>query len=150
MRIHHSFAVLGAFGVCSIAAGGSIQPGTSPFMHTSRFAAQATDLSNGTILVTGGNPDSFSAQNNPDAEIYDSLARTFTAIAVPMTARKIQTGQSHRRVRHTATLLNDGTVLLVGGADFYAGSSAEIFETPGTFTASGSAKSFRVGHTATS
>jgi hypothetical protein len=70
------------------------------------------------VLVTGGGP----ASN----EVFDPLSGTWSA-----TASMIE-----GRASHTATLLSDGTVLVVGGYGIDAGgvlSSAEIYD-PGSGT----------------
>ena len=100
-------------------------------MITSRSDPDAVLLPDGTVLVTGGTgldigPSFFLAS----AELYDSSTGTFTATG-NMTAR---------RVRHTATVLNDGRVLITGGispvgtgASFnvdWIQSSAEIYTPP--------------------
>jgi uncharacterized protein (TIGR03437 family) len=86
-------------------------------------------LPDSAVLVTGGvtydrGPDFFRAS----AELYDSSTGTFTT-AGNMTAR---------RVGHTATVLNDGRVLITGGisadvtpftTDWFP-SSAEIYTPP--------------------
>jgi large repetitive protein len=65
-----------------------------------------TSLRDGRILITGGiqlRGSGFGAA--PATEIYDPLSGTFTAKDLMMRGRWL----------HTATLLNDGRVLLVGG-----------------------------------
>ena len=54
------------------------------------------------------------------------------------------------RFAHTATLLNDGRVLIAGGGSYPAISSAELYDpVAGTFSPTGSMTARRVGHTAT-
>jgi ethanolamine utilization protein EutQ (cupin superfamily) len=60
-------------------------------------------LNDGTILIAGGLDGSYAP--TAAAEIYDPSAGTFTAIA----------SMHFARAYHTATLLPDGTVLIVGG-----------------------------------
>jgi Galactose oxidase, central domain/Kelch motif len=78
-------------------------------MITSRSSFSATVLRNGKVLVVGGfnvdNP-STGGSKTAKAEIYDPHTGTWHA-AAPM---------HHTREGHTATLLRDGTVLVVGGA----------------------------------
>jgi hypothetical protein len=62
------------------------------------------------------------------------------------------TGELHSpRMDHTATLLNDGRVLVVGGSDgFDTLASAELYDpTSGSWTAAGRMTVARYGHTAT-
>ncbi|MGB6486912.1 MAG: PASTA domain-containing protein [Steroidobacteraceae bacterium] len=80
-------------------------------MTEPRFGHTATLLANGTVLITGGysnesstNPDLPVTWNN--AEIYDPIANTFTAITATMAVGRAQ---------HTATLLANGKVLIAGG-----------------------------------
>jgi hypothetical protein len=69
---------------------------------------------NGTVLVTGGEDG-----NNPlaSAEVYDPTAGTFSATGSMVNTREW----------HTATLLNDGTVLVTGGAGSGPG-TAEVYQ----------------------
>jgi hypothetical protein len=116
-------------------------------MTASRYSHAATLLTDGTVLITGGGGYS----NNglflgglASAELYDSSAGTFTATGSMTT----------RRAGATATLLNDGRVLISGGSQFQPGSagpasglsSAELYTPavavpgPALFTVSGDAK----------
>jgi hypothetical protein len=90
-------------------------------MKTARATHTATRLANGQVLITGGfnldvtNPDlSFSS-----AEIFDPTGGTFSLTA-DMTAV---------RSKHTATLLNNGQVLIAGGDNAFvrALASAELY-----------------------
>ena len=117
---------------------------TSGSMTDSRIAATGTLLSNGEVLVTGGNqlPGTLDA-----AEIFDPSAGTFTATTGAMT---------QARDHHTATLLNDHTVLIAGGDNgggllvptVYV--SAELYDpTTNKFSATGAMFAPRTWHTGT-
>ena len=76
------------------------------------------------------------------ADIFDPATGHFTATAGPMVVA---------REGHTATLLNDGRVLIAGGQDNSNNTltSAEIYDPAnGTFSAVGSMTSTRQGHAA--
>jgi hypothetical protein len=102
---------------------------TTGAMNVARVGQTATLLTNGQVVLTGGNS---SCQTNPcttesSTEIYDPTASTFSVSRSMTTAR---TG-------HTATLLSDGSVLLVGGfANGATLSSIELYQ-PSSFTPSG-------------
>ena len=74
----------------------------------SRETATATLLPNGTVLVAGGATDQGSAAT-AQVEIYNPGNSTFATLATHLL---------NPRTSHTATLLNDGTVLLVGGQNW--------------------------------
>ncbi len=110
-------------------------------MSEARSEHTSTLLANGKVLVVGGVPDNV-------AELYDPATGTFT----PTTGELTVGG----RWGCTATLLNDGTVLIAGGRDaenVWDGdplNDAELFNpTTGTFTATGAMTQFRYDHTAT-
>ena len=67
----------------------------------------ATLLNDGTVLIAGGSNVTTGTTLN-SAEIYDPVAGTFTLLS--NTLNTARAGQ-------TATLLNNGQVLLVGGID---------------------------------
>jgi N-acetylneuraminic acid mutarotase len=101
--------------------GGWMQAGT---MHSPRTQGTATLLDDGRVLVAGGGSvgaPTFAA--TAGAEIYDPTTNSWTVAA----------SMSIPRSLHTATLLDDGEVLVTGGATAYTNSlgavtaSAEIY-----------------------
>ena len=126
-------------------------PATATFlptgsMTTPRAGATATLLANGKVLIAGGfGPGVSSLPRLNSAELYDPLTGTFAAtgsMVVP-------------RILHTSTLLNNGSVLIVGGTDSSTGggaavASAELYDpSTGTFKLTGSMLTDRAQHTAT-
>ena len=93
-------------------------------MNVMRSSHAATLLADGRVLVTGGSTVSSAAAkgyvNNTSAEIYDPVANTWTALPPMSVAR------SH----HTATLLPDGKVLVVGGENllYLVEPTAEVYD----------------------
>jgi len=77
-------------------------------MTTARESHTATLLKDGNVLITGGHQGRRSAITiYASAEIYNPTNGTFTATA----------NLTMKRHKHDATLLDDGTVLIVGGSD---------------------------------
>ncbi|MDQ6722220.1 MAG: hypothetical protein M3003_15685, partial [Candidatus Dormibacteraeota bacterium] len=74
-------------------------------MATARLDHTATLLPSGKVLVAGGLDAVFPASSLLSTELYDPTTNSWSA-AAPMFAG---------RGRHTATLLSDGRVLVVGG-----------------------------------
>jgi WD40 repeat protein len=111
-------------------------------MSVGRTAPTATLLPNGKVLITGGDSCflfSYYTGECPLAstELYDPVTET-TAPAASM---------SVTRSFHTATLLNNGKVLVVGG---WASSTSELYDpATNTFTNSGNTSVIRDSHTAT-
>lgn len=113
-------------------------------MNTPRYWHTATLLPNGKVLIAGGTgtignfdpetssymvtagPNGTSGNALATAELFDPQTGQFTYTSGPMTSA---------RTRHTATLLQDGTVLIAGGMDANGNalSTAEIYN-PSTDT----------------
>lgn len=105
-------------------------------MNQARVGHTATLLNDGTVLVAGSLTEpNATGDSSASAEIYELGTETWTAI-----------GDMHEpRTGHTATLLTDGTVLVVG-----AGESAELYDPVGrTWTAIQGPSEARIVHTAT-
>jgi|GEM_PF-3548911 len=120
---------------------------TTGNMNTARwFHTGNITLSNGDVLIAGGTDSGFDIAYNT-SELYDPTSSTFS-----YTTGDMVTG----RFMHTATLLNNGNVLLVGGYDaagYNSGiplASAELYNpTTQTFTTTaGSLNIARAQHSA--
>jgi hypothetical protein len=110
-------------------------------MTVSRSQHSATMLQGGTVLITAGWGVSPAPNNQSTAETFDPASGTFTA-----------TGSlSVGRNTHTATLLQDGRVLVVGGIGLIGTiQQAEIYDpSSGSFSIAGLPNSLRAAHTAT-
>ena len=122
-----------------------------PDMVFPRRHATFTALPDGRVFVAGGiqlRGTGFGA--SPNTEVYDPRSSTF--VEGPRMVAALG------RWLHTATLLEDGRVLLVGGRDNNCGTScayaslgtAEIYDpVTARFAATGSLRVSRFGHTAT-
>ena len=132
-------------------------PATGQFVATGsmtdkRGSHTATLLQDGKVLIAGGYNDIDSVNDlyltTMTAELYDPATGQFTATG----------SMSQKRAHHTATLLQNGKVLIAGGAYVDANvsgyvvylASAELYD-PGTgkFTAIGGMSLARSDHTAT-
>jgi hypothetical protein len=113
-------------------------------MTLARSSHSATALGNGMVLVAAGvwAPYPLPPCQGTSAEIYD-----------PVTGMFARTGDMTIWMRtQTATLLPNGTVLMVGGSDpaSHALAAADLFDPNAlTFTAAGRMGTTRFGHTAT-
>ncbi len=132
-------------------------PATGSFTLTSsmaspRYSHTATLLPNGKVLVTGGfGASGTDGEGDPilprvlgSAELYNPSAGAFEVTSNLKTGRGL----------HTATLLTNGKVLIVGGTVEKSGGAstpmAELYDpTTGAFTPTGSMATPRSGHTAT-
>lgn len=152
-RAHHSATLL-SNGKVLIAGGKSgndhssaeiYDPDTGLFTFTgnmgnARADHTATMLFNGKVLIAGGNRNN-GGNGAPlsSAELFDPMTGLFTATGNMATEKNA----------HSATLLANGRVLIVGG--WFSSRSAELYDsTTGIFTATaGSTGTARSNHTAT-
>lgn len=114
-------------------------------LDTPRYGFTATLLRDGRVLVLGGLNNLNNGGPLSSAEIYDPASGVFTPAG----------NMTMPRNHHSATLLDDGRVLIAGTADYSsrpltAVGSAELFDpTTGGFTPTGSMVVARYFHTAT-
>jgi hypothetical protein len=108
-------------------------------MTVRRGEPRATRLTNGDVLITGGDDHDGLDAHLASAEIFHASTLSFQA-----------TGSMHdARVSHTATLLQDGRVLVVGGHGAKLNASAELYDLKtGKFVETGSLITARYKHTA--
>jgi N-acetylneuraminic acid mutarotase len=120
-------------------------------MSTARYQHTASLLGNGEVLVAGGNDINGTCSCTTfvsSADLYNPATNIFTATGTLNVAR----------YAHTATVLQDGTVLVVGGfggptSTLQSGggvlASAEIYNpAAGTWTVTSSMTTARMSHTA--
>jgi Galactose oxidase, central domain len=145
-------SVTGASPVHVLAKASGFTP-TGSMTHA-REDHTATLLNDGKVLVAGGmqwtygrggcfrSSNCYVLNALLSAEVYDPTTGKFTLTG----------NMTVNRVFHTATLLPDGKVLIIGGDDRYGNvyASAEIFDpSTGVFAATGSMAYARSAHTAT-
>src|SRR6201998_3076121 len=117
---------------------------TTGSLNTARYFHTATLLNNGKVLIAGGVGGETPASNSPpngilaSAELYDPTTGTSTTTGSLNTARVA-----------TASLLNNGTVLIAGGTGSSELASAELYSpATGVFSLTGSLNTARTAHTA--
>jgi Kelch motif/Galactose oxidase, central domain len=127
-------------------AGECLTPGTwsaTGNLNTARFGHTATLLSDGTVLVAGGDTDQVGDVLD-SAELYDPRTGLWSFTA----------SMSRPRSGHTATLLQDGRVLVAGGVSNHMTGeivgTAEIYDPlSGTWSSTADMMAPRWAHTAT-
>lgn len=137
-------ALLSLMGGVAHAAGWN-PTGDSVYPHEG-YGSTATLLQDGRVLVVGGYDATSPDYGSTQAELYDPSTGTWAAT----------TNANFGHYEHTATLLDDGRVLIAGGHRFisetgllYEG-KAEIYDpSTATWTVTGSMSTGRVLHTAT-
>jgi N-acetylneuraminic acid mutarotase len=110
-------------------------------LNTARADFTATLLSNGLVLVAGGNT-AYGGHATASAELYNPSTGTWTTTG----------SMTVTRAYHSATLLSNGKVLVAGGSDANGNflASAELYNpSTGTWSATDSLKTAREIHTAT-
>src|ERR1035441_7015469 len=115
---------------------------TTGALATAREYHTATLLPNGKVLVVGGETNN-QILGNPSlasVELYD-----------PATGRWTATGAlKYGRYQHTATLLQNGKVLVAGGTGYSPTTAAELYDPASrTWTTTGAMSTARAQHTAT-
>ena len=112
-------------------------------MQTGRFLATSSVLPDGRALVAGGIPGAGFTPATRSAGLYDPQQGVFAETGDMTTGRHSA----------TATVLDDGTVLVAGGQTFFALpvlGTAELYDADqGTFTETGPMATPRYNHTAT-
>jgi hypothetical protein len=133
----------------ALASAEIFDPATGTFtsvgdMHAARLAHRALLLSEGKVLITGGQAKD--GGKLASAEIFDPKTNAFTSI------RNMNTPRSD----HTMTLLGNGKILIAGGAIDYAErrevvtATAEIYDPrTGEFFRTGDMSAVRFKHSAT-
>jgi len=114
------------------------------------FAHTTTVLSNGYVLITGGEDQTGNFVNT--ADMYDPSTGKFDCSGlggVSASTSYCQDTMTDVRFLHTATLLQNGNVLIAGGNDGSIVKTAEVYVWASGFTATGNMTDSRENHTAT-
>ena len=132
--------ITGASTTTYLASAELYNPSTGTFtftgsMATARGLFTATLLTNGEVLAAGGDDNNLTPPYVSSAELYN-----------PTTGKWSTTGSLNTaRYNHTATLLSDGRVLIVGGAAHLA--STELYDpSRGTFKNAANLNTGRTDH----
>jgi Galactose oxidase, central domain len=128
-------------------------------MLQARYNLAATLLPNGKVLMTGGDITALMTTNTATAELYDPATGSFTGggnvtrFYDPSTDKFYYKGKMLAvHGKHTATLLQDGNVLIAGGGDAIgtAQAAAEVYDSAsGKFVPAGPMNFARQQHRAT-
>jgi Galactose oxidase, central domain/Kelch motif len=114
------------------------------------FAHTTTVLQNGYVLITGGEDQTGNIVNT--ADMYNPATGKFDCSGLggvdPTTGYCLST-LTDGRFHDTATLLQNGSVLIAGGYDGSIVNTAEIYVWPTGFSATGNMTDSRENHTAT-
>ena len=114
-----AFLILGTY--CPIAPAQSVGAFTATrSMSTSRVNHTATLLTKGKVLIAGGFQRVLPAAVLASAERYDPSTCTFTATG----------SMTKARAQHSATLLTDGRILVVGGSTDLSAQSVALCRAP--------------------
>lgn len=107
--------VTGGFSSAGVATAEQYDPATGTWasagsMAVARWEHAATLLADGSVLVSGGVNDAAGKATVASAELYDPTANTWSAVGSMAQARN----------RHSASLLGNGKVLVMGGVELGA------------------------------
>ena len=145
-RVHRAPVLAGllAFGLMTGAAAPVLGSGTfskTGTMNVARISHSATLLSNGEVLVAGGENSSLAGTPLSSAELYNPATGSWTLTGSMNTARE----------GHQAVLLASGEVLIAGGTNASGTlASAELYDaSTGTWAATGSMNTARSGFSLT-
>jgi hypothetical protein len=104
--VNQAGATLATAQIIATSRGGAVV-NTGSMVVTARSSHTATLLPNGCVLVAGGNTNDAVPAATASSEIYNPATSLWTSAGL----------MSKARYNHTATLLNDGRVLVCGGQD---------------------------------